>query len=230
MKWVEALGFSGVRGSQLPPSGKPTQSVLIVISISLMIITWCVHNPPGQIKERNIVAYSALFRCSISYRNRETTFRGGCAIDPERGGRIEFRDPMGATVVLVLLDKERATAVSPFKNLKCTWTESGSEFPWSPADLWSVFSGEYPASNLRSKGLTTTAKWRNDSGKVRAWFTCSGEGLPLKARLKGPGPLELTIRFSNPEPSRFKKDTFLLPEVLSFPEADPSDVFSGFLP
>lgn len=196
----------------------------------LLSAAGCRHKPPQLLSLTSTASYSALIHCTMSFGKHFTSFLGGCAVDPEKGVRIELRDAMGATKLLLFLNGERATAVIPESGATCTWSKATREFPWSASDLWAIFTGKLPSQRWSRKGQVIHSTWRNEMGKIRAELSLGADETVAGGFFKGPGRFRLEIKFRNVKGGAFPSEVFKLPRGVQGHRAPPSEVFSGVLP
>jgi hypothetical protein len=177
-------------------------------------------------------AFSASVACTLLLGDREFRASGGCAADPAQGARVELRDPVGATRLLILVTPARATLFSPQRGLAFTWTEAGREMPWSPRDLMALFAGPPPGSvKLSSGGPSMGFRWRNPAGRVSGEFTPADGPSPFsEARLKGPGRAALALRLDSARPQTFGPEIFGLPRDVPAAPASPRQILEEVTP
>lgn len=178
-------------------------------------------------------SYSASVRGSLTWHGRGVPISGGCAVDPSRGVRLEARDAFGATRLLLLLSPTSARLVSPSEGLSFSWEEASQGAPWSPRDLWLLFTGRPPVPDVSltatGRGATETARWRNGAGRLKALLAPSAQGpAPFdSAALEGPGSAELRLSFSRARTSTFADETFSPPAGLSLSPAALGELLAG---
>jgi hypothetical protein len=175
--------------------------------------------------------YSAPLRLSTTLGPRGFTASGGCAVDPERGVRIELRDPSGSSQFLLLITRDRAILTALKTGLLCEWGPASRAMPFSSADLWFLFTGR-PPQGLRDlqatdKGLTYAA-WDGGLGTVSCEFhPVSGTLLPHdSAVLHGPGGARLEIAWSDVRPGVFDDGAFLPPAGFPLTRASVQEVLA----
>ena len=208
-----------------------SSGLLLTFSPLLVILAAsCQHRPPELLRPVPVSSYSAFINCTLSFRNHTTAFQGGCAVDPAKGVRVELRDVMGSTKILLFLNGEKATAVVPESGATCAWSKATPVFPWGSSDLWALFTGELPSLRGSRGGRSVRSTWKNDMGKIRAELTSSADGMVQRAFLKGPRGFRLKIDFSRVKHGVFSSGVFELPPGFPGHSATPAEVFSGVLP
>lgn len=229
---VSGLEFRRSRSPKRGTREAMMSSGLLLTFLPLLVIlaASCQHRPPELLQPVSVSSYSALINCTLSFRNHTTAFQGGCAVDPAKGVRVELRDVMGATKILLFLNGEKATAVVPESGAICAWSKATPAFPWGSSDLWAIFTGKLPSQRWSRKGQVIHSTWRNDMGKIRAELTSSADGMAERAFLKGPRGFRLEIKFRSVKGGAFPSEVFNLPRGVQSHRAPPAEVFSGVLP
>lgn len=122
----------------------------------------------------------------------------GVAVDPAGFARVELREPLGATVLVLAISSHTGRLLSPDLGQEALWDKASGALPWSPSELWCLLSGEVPAgahplSDWRGGSRRTS--WNGPFGKV-IFRTEPSPGRtfpPAVASLRGPGKARLTV-------------------------------------
>lgn len=177
-------------------------------------------------------SYSASAACTLVLGEREFRASGGCAADSAQGARVELRDPIGATLLLIIVTPARGILLSPDKRLSFAWTEAGREMPWSPSDLMALFAGPPRGSDKApSEKAVTIFHWKNGRGRVTGEFTPTGGPLAFSAAsLRGPGHASLSLRLDSVRPEKFGPEVFRLPEGLATEPSTPAQILKEVSP
>jgi len=134
----------------------------------------------------------------ISFGGRSASLEAGCAVDPERGARLELRDPLGSARFLVLLNHREGVIFDPVRGLRTEWSEAEEALPWSPRDLWILLTGSRepgaPAWKPRPEGLLR-ATWRNGLGRLKVSGSPGEVGFLSEAEVRGPRRARLELRW-----------------------------------
>ncbi len=180
-------------------------------------------------------SYSAAIQLTATAGGRGMTASGVCAVDPARGGRIELRDPSGATRLLLLFDSRRASLMDVSRGLVYSWQAASAGMPWSAADLWFMFAGGAPPKlkAARSTGEgPDRATWSNAMGTLRCQFLPSPDS-PLgywNARCEGPGRARLDVSWHAFQRMPIPAEAFQPPPGLAFTAASAKDLLEGASP
>lgn len=154
-------------------------------------------------------------------------------MDPGRGTRVELRDPLGMTALLVLLAPGRGAIVAPQAGRAYTWSEAGRELPFAPQDLMALFEGAPPEARP-GKAVSPAClafRWKNAAGGILAEFAPSSEPAPFsRAVLEGPGGATVAVRFEGGKSNAFGPETFSLPDGLSLVAAAPGEILREVTP
>lgn len=158
-------------------------AALLVLSSALLSGCAPARTPLPWAPEPAKIPYSATLRILVHSRGRTASLRAGCAVDPSRGARVEIRDPMGSTrLLLILLPRPtRALLIDPARRVRALWNQNTENLPWVPETLWLALAG-WPI-----EGVELDARAR-DHLALRGSFS----GTPLKGVLtpsaQGPAP------------------------------------------
>lgn len=209
-----------------------------LVPFALLLLVACAHRYPGVGSPPSTVpqeAFSALIHCTIAFGKTRVAASGACAVDPSVGARIELRDPLGATRLLLLIAPRQATLIAVESGRYYVWKDASSDVPWSASDLWAAFSGRLPETARRirrtSSGAAVSARWRNADGRIRASFTASQSGPCPHATvfLKGPRSAALRISFSQGKSFDSESTLFEPPAGLETTRATPADILQDLL-
>jgi hypothetical protein len=158
--------------------------------------------------------YSATLSGSLTWHGKGIPITGGCAVDPRRGIRVELRDPMGMTRLLLLVNDSECKLMDPVAGLISTWSSPHRDMPWAPEDLAFLFMAHRPPSltrlTTRTGHPTLEASWRNDRGRMTATLEPSNTGpCPFsEATVSGPGAAKLTLKWGSVAPASFPAQAF----------------------
>ncbi len=173
-------------------------------------------------------SFSASLRITLSLKGRTLTFHGGCAVASSGDTRIELRDAMGTTRLLIFLRGARATAILPESGASYSWLRGVREFPWSAAQLRTLFVTGIPEGAKRHGDGSLSLSWRTYRGRVT--MTRATGDKPTYAALRGPGSWRLAVAFSSVKAGNFGRDVFMPPRTLQLRPATAAEVFAGVAP
>lgn len=135
------------------------------------------------------------------------------ALDPAAGrARVEIREPMGATRLVLFLEPGAALLWDPAGGGWTRWERAGGGLPFGPGDLWSALLLRPPGgARGGSFGPEVRATWHNGAGRVRGRFR-QGDGVG-RAILVGPRGARLEIRFEAVEAAAPPEGAFIPPPL-----------------
>lgn len=166
----------------------------------LLALTSCAsRRPVGERAPSPAHApYSAKIQFTAEAKGRGLSVPAGVAVDPAGFARVELRDPMGATLLVLALTPTSGRILSPDLRRGAKWDGASEALPWSPSELWCLLAGVLPTegaslANLRPKADGAT--WKGPFGKVTLSREASpGRAFPpAQASLRGPGPARLGV-------------------------------------
>lgn len=170
------------------------------------VMTGCAAARPPRSEAPLPPAYTARLQVTAEARGRGMSLPAGAAVDPARCARLELRDPMGATLLLLWITPDRGRVLSPDGRQEAAWDRASESLPWSPAELWALLAGTLPpgarSQRRDAAGALRSARWDNPFGGValRAVPAASGAFPPESAELSGPGPARLALRWRSVSP------------------------------
>lgn len=176
------------------------KAAMAVFSAAFLSLA-CVYSPPGQTAARAPLApYTAAIEIRATAKGHGAIIPAGCAVDPALGARIELRDSMGGTRLLVILKPSAALLFAPDNGESAAWNESDPSLPWSPLDLWTLLAAEPPPHRDFAKyddsGRLMACSWTGASGGRRASFVRASGDFPYSsATMDGPIGAVLTIEW-----------------------------------
>jgi hypothetical protein len=158
--------------------------------------------------------YSALLSGSLTWHGKGIPIAGGCGVNPQHGIRVELRDAMGMTRLLLLVNTSECRLVDPAAGLVSTWSSPERDMPWAPEDLIFLFTARRPASLARLTARpghpALEASWQNNRGKMTAKLEPMKVGpCPFsEAVVAGPGSARLQLRWTSIVPASLPADAF----------------------
>ncbi len=119
----------------------------------------------------------------------------GFVLDLAAGeARVEIREPMGATRLVLFLQPGGALLWDPAGGGWSPWEEADPNLPFSPRELWAALLGLPPdGARGRQEGSEVRAAWRNEAGRVKGRF--GADGGERRVSLQGPRGARLEVRF-----------------------------------
>ncbi|MGC8764093.1 MAG: hypothetical protein ACP5VN_10780 [Acidobacteriota bacterium] len=135
------------------------------------------------------------------------------ALDATLGkARVEIREPMGATRLVLFLEPGAALLWDPAGGGWTRWEKAGPGLPFAPGDLWAALLLRPPGgARGRAWGPELRASWRNGAGRVRGNF-CE-DGRERRVSLQGPRGARLEIRFEAVEAATPPEGAFTPPPL-----------------
>jgi hypothetical protein len=158
--------------------------------------------------------YSAVLSGSLTWHGKGIPITGGCAVDPQHGIRVELRDAMGMTRLLLLVNPSECRLIDPAAGLISAWSSPEKDIPWAPEDLTFLFTARRPAGLTRLTGRTghpaLEASWQNSRGRMTARFEPFKTGpCPFSdAVLAGPGGARLELKWNSVVAASFSAGAF----------------------
>lgn len=208
-----------------------------VLAVGLLgALLACAQARPTSvwIQPAPVAPHTLTARVLFEVGGRAAAFRAGCAVDPTRGARIEVRDPMGSTQIVIFLQPTGALIVDPARKLKAAWDSRSKELPWGPGILWLVFTGTPPpgAEVREREDGTLDLLWEGRGGRVTGHLTrsTSGPAAFSEADLKARGRVKLRVVLSGSQAGASDPGSMELPELDRYQDADPWDLLSGGAP
>jgi hypothetical protein len=164
-------------------------------------------------------SYSAVLSGSLTWHGKGIPITGGCAVDPLQGIRLELRDTLGMTRLLLLVNAKECRLVDPAAGLVSTWSSPGRDIPWASEDLIFLFLGHRPPGltrlTVRTGRPMLEASWKNGLGKVTAELEpLEGGACPFRqAVVMGPGAARLKLNWTSVLAASFPDDAFDPPSM-----------------
>ncbi len=159
--------------------------------------------------------YSGILQVEARAGGTPILLTAGVAVDRSRGARVEVRDPIGATQLLILIGPDEGTAVDLRMGTRSKWREAIRPFPWEPGDWWALLAGPENGSAAEWKPHTKNrlrAQWKNPLGKIRATLTREGPD-KMSLEVKGPHAARLTLRLSGIREASLPADFLSEPDL-----------------
>ncbi len=196
----------------------------------------CSHIPqqsPAAISP--LAPYTASIQIRATAHGRGALLSAGCAVDPASGARVEIRDNMGGTRLLVLLKPSSALLFNPDSGESARWSELDSSLPWSPLDLWTLLAATPPPHGESIKydnsGRLAACEWRGAGGGRRARFVRSTGGFPYaSAMVDGPMGARLTVEWRKADFGAIPAEVLAGPPGAGTEAVSASSLLDGLLP
>lgn len=207
-----------MRGGDTAPllgrGSRPWIPFLLLVSLCS-----CAHRPgaeSGRPPDAPPVRapYSAKIQLTAEARGRGLSMPAGVAVDPAGFARVELRDPMGATILVLALSPHSGRLLSPGLRQEALWDKATETLPWDPSDLWCLLSGVPTGASLSDPQRGHhRASWRGPFGKVRFRSVPSQDRAfpPEEASLRGPGAARLAIAWRTVYPGPPPPEALLPP-------------------
>ncbi len=180
------------------------------------------RTPPSAVAPLRLGAYAGQVAVTATYRGRGFAFRAGCAVDPAAGARLEVRDPMGGTRLLLLLRPDAGEFLSPGTGEEAVWDGGSEELPWNPLDLWTLLAAVPPPHrdtvSYDAIGRLVSCRWSGRGSILEGRFFAAKEGaFPYaSATLAGPGAARLEVRWAAVRPAAPPEGFLARPASLAF--------------
>ncbi len=210
-------------------------NAMVVCSAAFLSLA-CVHSPPGQAAARAPLApYTASIQIRATAKGHGATIPAGCAVDPALGARIELRDAMGGTRLLVILKPSAALLFAPEKGESAAWSESDTTLPWSPLDLWTLLAAAPPPHRDFAKydgsGRLMACSWTGPNGGRRASFARASGDFPYSsATVDGPIGAVLAIEWRKVAVGAMPAQALVAPAGEGAESVPASALLEGLLP
>ena len=206
------------------------------VVLSLVCATACARLPvPSPATIVPLEPYTASIQIRATAHGRGALVSAGCAVDPASGARIELRDNMGGTRLLIILKPSAAFLFAPDSGESASWSESDSSLPWSPLDLWTLLAAVPPphGESIRydNSGRLAACEWRGASGGRRASFASTAGGFPYSsAVVDGPMGAKLAIEWRRAEFGAIPSEALAEPPGAGTETVSASSLLEGLLP
>jgi hypothetical protein len=176
--------------------------------------------------------YTANARFLFEARGKTASFRGGCAVDPGQGLRLEVRDPMGSTRLLLILlpHPTGVLLLDPARKVHALWSLRSPSLPWVPDTLWLVLSGEPPfgAEISRSGEDRLDLRWTVGDAVLKGSLRPSHSGpapfTEVEVRSRG---VHLKVSLSDVKPQPMAPAALESPDLETYKTVELWDVLSG---
>lgn len=177
--------------------------VLALAALAAAGMLACAAQRPPASEAPRPAPYASRLQLTAEARGRGMSLAAGAAVDPGLGARLELRDPMGATVLLLWVSPAGGRILSPDGRQEARWEGAVEVLPWSPSEVWALLTGALPAGarsvRRTSSGALSGARWDGPYGRVtlRAVAAPGRPFPPESAELSGPGPARLGVRWTS---------------------------------
>ncbi len=208
----------------------------LAVSCTLLSAAACGRLPePSPAAIAPLDSYSASIRIKASARSHGVLVPAGCAVDPASGARVEIRDNMGGTRLLIILKQSSAFLFDPESGKSAGWQESDSGLPWSPLDLWTLLAAAPPPHGESIKydgsGRLAACEWRGPGGRRRARFVRAPGGFPYSsAVVEGPMGARLAVEWRQADFGAIPAEALAEPPGAGAESVSPSSLLEGLMP
>lgn len=163
--------------------------------LTLLSLGCAPRFPPPSLASGNPAPLSGRGRIALTAGRQGFSAPFGFFLDPAaEKARVEIREPMGATRLVLFLEPRGALLWDPAGDGWSPWREAGPHLPFAPRDLWAALLGLPPdGARGRQAGSELRAAWRNGAGRVKGRFGTDGE--IRRVSLEGPRGARLEVRF-----------------------------------